>query len=260
MTLKNQIGNLCWWSLMTKDVAKANDFYVKLFGWQLTKINIPGHDDSPIYSASKGGFGNPVPLEKDFPGPSHWISYLVVENVDEVCERAEKMGGKTCVPAFDIPSIGRTAVLNDPSGAAFHIFTPDNQEEDHNMIGNGPGEICWVELMVDDPEPLISFYSELFGWKISDPMPMNEGIYYSIEINGNKVGGLMKRPPQVPQMPPLWMNYFSVKSVDEASEKAKSLGAKIVMDKMEIPDTGFFTCMQDPTGAYSYLFEYTAAP
>ncbi|MDJ0707096.1 MAG: VOC family protein [Leptolyngbyaceae cyanobacterium MO_188.B28] len=255
MTLKDQIGSFCWWSLMTKDVEHANDFYQKLFDWKLSELDIPGQGKSTIYVAGKGGFGNPVPLEADFSGPSHWIAYITVENVDEACEQAEKIGGTVCVPAFDIPSIGRTAVISDPVRAAFHVFTPATDEGELNMIGDGPGEICWMELMVDDPTPLLPFYAEMFGWKFSEPMPMNGGEYISLEINGDKVGGLMKRPPDAPKTPPLWMNYFSVKSVDEWSEKVEALGGQIVMPKIEIPETGWFACMEDPTGALSYLFE-----
>lgn len=136
MALKDQLGSFCWWSLMTKDVAKANDFYHLLFDWKLNEMEIPGQGKVTIYAAGKGGFGNPVPLEKDFPGPSHWIVYITVENVDEACKRAEKMGGKICVPAFDIPTIGRTAVINDPIGSAFHVFTPAEDEGELNMIGS----------------------------------------------------------------------------------------------------------------------------
>ncbi|MBE9139049.1 VOC family protein [Nodosilinea sp. LEGE 07088] len=256
MAVKDQVGSFCWWSLMTKDVAKANEFYQHLFDWQLSEIDIPGEGPSTIYSAGHGGFGNPVPLEQDFPAPSHWIAYVVVEDVDAACERGQRLGGKVCVPAFDIPTIGRTAVIEDPAGAPFHLFTPAGDDDNLNMIGNGPGEICWMELMVDDPAPLLPFYTEMFGWQFSDPMPMNGGEYISFEVNGAQVGGLLKRPPGVPQMPPLWMNYFSVASVDAWSEKATSLGGKIVMPKTEIPETGFFALMEDPTGAMAYLFEW----
>ncbi|PZD70799.1 Putative glyoxylase CFP32 [Acaryochloris thomasi RCC1774] len=261
MSLTDQIGTFCWWSLMTKDVEKANAFYQKLFDWKLSEIEIPGHDDSIIYTASKGGFANPVELEEEFPGPSHWIAYITVENVDEACQQAESLGGKVCVPAFDIPTIGRTAVLTDPAGTAFHVFTPATDEGNLNMIGNGPGEICWMELIVDDPDPLLPFYAELVGWKFTDPMPMNGGEYISFKASGEQVademiGGILKRPPNVPHMPPVWMSYFSVSSVDVWSEKVASLGGKTVMPKTEIPETGFFACMEDPTGAHFYLFEW----
>ena len=253
--LKDQIGSFCWWSLMTKDVNKANDYYTKLFDWQLSEVDLPGEENSTIYVASNGGFGNPVPLEQNFPHPSHWIPYIAVDSVDESCKHAESLGGTVCVPAFDIPTIGRTAVVTDPVGAAFHIFTPAQDDEDLNMIGNGSGEICWMELMVDEPAPLLSFYAKLFGWTFSEPMIMNESEYFSLTINGDMVGGLLKRPPSVPQMPPVWMNYFAVNSVDESSAKAEALGGEIVMSKTDIPETGFLSMMADPTGAQAYLFE-----
>ncbi len=261
MKLKDQVGTFCWWSLMTKDVAKANQFYQYLFDWKLSEMEIPGGEPSTIYAAGKGGFANPVPLAEDFPSPSHWIAYLTVEDVDEACQKAEALGGKVCVPAFDLPTIGRTAVINDPVGTAFHLFTPASEKGELNMISNGSGEICWMELMVDDPEPLLPFYSELLGWQFSDPMPMNGGEYISFKlaneaVSGEQIGGILKRPPAVPKMPPVWMNYFSVSSVDEWSEKVKVLGGKIVMQKTQIPETGFFACMEDPTGAHSYLFQW----
>ena len=259
MALKEQVGSFCWWSLMTKDVEKANDFYQHLFNWSLHEMEIPGQENAAIYAADNGGFGNPVPLANDFPGPSHWIAYIAVENVDETCQHAEKIGGKVCVPAFDIPTVGRTAVITDPAGAVFHIFTPVNEEENLNMIGNGPGEICWMELMVKNPTPLLPFYTELFGWQFSEPMAINGVEYISFEINGDIVGGILEQPPNVPEMPPAWMNYFAVQSVDEWAEKVQSSGGKIVMPKTEMPKTGFFACMEDPTGAHAYLFEAIAA-
>jgi predicted enzyme related to lactoylglutathione lyase len=257
MTLKDQIGHFCWWSLMTKDVISANDFYQQLFDWQLDEIDIPGQGKTTIYSAGRGGFGNPILLEPDFPAPSHWMTYLVVENVDDACELAKKLGGDVCVPPFDIPTIGRTAVVQDPVGSAFHIFTPMQDDDNLNMIGGGLGEICWMELMVENPAMVSPFYAGLFGWKFAEPMPMNGGEYISFTVNNVQVGGILKRPPGVPEMPPLWMNYFSVPSVAKWSDKVTSLGGKLLMPKTEIPETGFFALVEDPTGAMAYLFEWT---
>ena len=255
-TLDNQIGSFCWWSLMTKDITAANAFYQKLFNWTLDEVDITGQGKTTIYDAGKGGFGSPIPLTNDFPGASHWMAYVTVANVDEACEQAKALGGNVCVPPFDLPNTGRTAVLTDPIGSAFHIFAPTQPRENLNMLSNTPGSICWMELMADDPSPLLPFYQELLGWSFADPMPMNGGEYISFSANGTNMGGIMKRPPQVIPMPPVWLNYFSVPSVDEWSQKVESLGGKIILPKMEIPDTGFFACMEDPTGAVSYLFEW----
>ena len=241
---------------MTRDVNSATQFYQQLLGWSTTEYDIPGHGKSAIFVAAGMNFGNPVDLDDNPRVPSHWISYIAVNDVEQSCEQAIKLGGKVCVPAFDIPSIGRTAVISDPVGSAFHVFTPDDKAEDMNMTGNEPGQICWLELMVDDPSKVIPFYRDLFGWKIAEPMSMNGGEYHSIEICGNKIAGVMKRPPQAPAMPPAWMPYMAVESVDETVKRVAGLDGKVVMPKAEIQDTGYFSLIEDPTGAHFYIFEH----
>ena len=257
MALKDQIGTFAWFSLMTHDTDKATSFYKDLLGWTTTDYEIPGHGKSTIYVAGDKNFGNPVPLGEDGKNiPAHWISYVAVEDVDSSCNSITRMGGKVCVPAFDIPTIGRTAVVSDPVGGTFHIYTPENKDDDLRMTGDEKGQICWLELMVDEPEKVIPFYAEQFNWKIGEPMPMNGGAYYSIEICGVKLGGIMKRPPEAAEIPPLWMPYMAITNIDETIEQAKKLGAKIHMPKQEIPETGYFSLIEDPAGAFFYAFEY----
>ena len=251
------VGQFCWWSLMTTDVERASRFYRDLFGWTAGSMTFPDGSTSTIYQGGRGGFANPVPLEASFPGPSHWITYITVMEVDQACRRVEELGGAVCVPPFDIPSIGRTAVITDPAGAALHVFTPLAEEDGESMIGNGEGEICWMELMLDEPERVLPFYGDLFGWTFSDPMDINGGVYRSFSAGGDNLGGIFQRPAGVPPMPAAWMVYFSVDSVDTMSEKVKALGGYVLVEKTAIPHTGFFACIADPTGARSHLFELT---
>ena len=53
--------------------------------------------------------------------PPHWIGYTAVDDVDASVKKATSLGGKVLAPAFDIPKVGRVAVLADPQGAAFAI-------------------------------------------------------------------------------------------------------------------------------------------
>lgn len=257
MALKDQIGTFSWFSLMTKNPQAATDFYKTLFGWITTDYEIPGVGISTLYQKGDLVFGNPVPLENNIPYPSHWISYLAIEDVDEACKRAESLGGKTCVPAFDIPTIGRTAILNDPVGTAFHIFTPENKEEDMKKTGDKPGNVCWMELMLDDPTQAIPFYTEMFNWKVSGPENMGTGDYYGAEICGEQAAGFFKRPDHVPEMPPVWMPYIATENIDRSNQVAQDSNGKLILPKMEIPKTGFFSMIEDPSGAHFYLFEST---
>ena len=133
MALKDELGNFCWFTLMTTDVGKANHFYQQLFNYELSELEIPGMGTSTIYSAAGQAFANPAQLEAGEEVPSHWINYITVADVDESCKQAEALGGKVCIPAFDLPSIGRTALVNDPSGAVFHLFTPENKDTDEDV-------------------------------------------------------------------------------------------------------------------------------
>ena len=55
--------------------------------------------------------------------PSHWSIYIPVPDVDACLARAVELGGKVCVPAFNVPGVGRIARLNDPAGAGVYVIT-----------------------------------------------------------------------------------------------------------------------------------------
>jgi predicted enzyme related to lactoylglutathione lyase len=56
--------------------------------------------------------------------PSHWLAYVTVVDVDKTTKKAQKLGAEIVVPPFDVPDVGRIAVLVDPQGAAIGIFKP----------------------------------------------------------------------------------------------------------------------------------------
>ena len=51
------------------------------------------------------------------------MTYFAVEDVDLTVTRGAELGSHVIAPAFDVPGIGRMAVLMDPAGAAFSIMT-----------------------------------------------------------------------------------------------------------------------------------------
>ncbi|MFK7824284.1 MAG: hypothetical protein AB8G05_09010 [Oligoflexales bacterium] len=66
----------------------------------------------------------------------------------------------------------------------------------------------------------------------------------------------MKRPPNVPNVSPVWMPYMRVVSCDETNKLAEKLGGKILMPKTKIPQTDYFSLIEDPAGAHFYSFEF----
>ncbi len=104
-----------------------------------------------------------------------------------------------------------------------------------------------VELNTTDPEKAKAFYGKLFTWKLDD-MEMGPGTTYTMIQPGEGTGGgLMKQ--MIPGAPSSWLAYVIVDDINAATEKAKSLGARVLKEVTEIPGMGWFSIIVDPTGA-----------
>jgi predicted enzyme related to lactoylglutathione lyase len=66
----------------------------------------------------------PKPAEMPKHIPSYWMPYFMVANVDASASKAKELGARIMVPATDIPNTGRFAIVSDPQGAVFAMFTP----------------------------------------------------------------------------------------------------------------------------------------
>ena len=115
----NGPGQFSWNELLTSDVAGAGAFYTQLFGWQAEPM--PG--GMPYTLFKKNGIFAGGMMAVPMPGvPPHWLNYVTVENADASAARVTELGGTVCKPPFDIPNVGRIAIVQDPQGAFFGIF------------------------------------------------------------------------------------------------------------------------------------------
>ncbi len=58
--------------------------------------------------------------------PAHWSVYLSVDDVDARIAKCVALGAKVVVPAMDVPSVGRMALISDPQGAHIWLYTSSN--------------------------------------------------------------------------------------------------------------------------------------
>ena len=56
--------------------------------------------------------------------PEGWLSYIAVDDVDARVKKALALGAKLMRPIFDVPNIGRIAILTEPGGAGIGWITP----------------------------------------------------------------------------------------------------------------------------------------
>lgn len=121
-------GTFCWHELMTRDTDAATRFYTELFGWSSSVSDIgatkytlfapAGAKDSKESIAGMMAITGP-----EFEGvPPNWLSYVAVEDIAATTERVTKLGGQVRVPVTPIPTIGKFAVIADPTGAVIALF------------------------------------------------------------------------------------------------------------------------------------------
>lgn len=83
---------------------------------------------------------------------------------------------------------------------------------------------------------------------------MGGGTHYTMVNVGEGTGGGMMTHP-MPGAPSFWLPYVLVEDIAAATAKAKSLGATIIRDQLEVPEAGMLTIFSDPTGATLGLWQ-----
>ena len=160
-------------------------------------------------------------------------------------KQTQSLGGGVIVPGTDIPNVGRFAILTDPQGAVFAIFSGAAGGHDGEPA---IGEFSWHELATTDYKKAFEFYSALFGWDKQaehDMGPM--GVYFLFARNGRETGGIYNITPDM-KMPPNWMQYVSVDSVDAAVERVKANGGKVLNGPMDVMGGDRIAQCMDPQG------------
>jgi uncharacterized protein len=114
-------GQFGWNELVTTNVPAAKKFYAGLLGWKTQPFG-KGMEYT-LFKKGKESVGGLMKCPK--PGkPAQWIPYVFVDDVDTTVKKATKLGGKAVVEPFDVPDVGRIAVLLDPQDAVFGIIKP----------------------------------------------------------------------------------------------------------------------------------------
>jgi predicted enzyme related to lactoylglutathione lyase len=251
----NPAGNFIWYELMTTDADGAKAFYDAVVGW-----NVDAQSHFPngyrMIGRSDGKMaGGILPLTDEMrqhgASPT-WLGYINVEDVDASVAAIEQAGGKALMPAFDIPQVGRVAMVADPQGAPFYIMKPIPPEGQPDAVSDvfSPTEqqrVGWNELSTSDPAAARRFYTKQFAWDDGEFMPMGEmGEYRFLDHDGTRIGALCGTMPGGQTK---WRYYFRVPSIAAAKAAAEQHGATVHMGPHEVPTGDFIIIGSDPQGA-----------
>ena len=116
-------GSFVWNELVTNDVERAKAFYEKTLGWKVERMDgeygtywMAKAGDTPVAGIMDAKM-SPV---KDSP---HWLAYLEVDDIDRRVREVAANGGKILREPFDVPGIGRIAMVADATGAPIGWMT-----------------------------------------------------------------------------------------------------------------------------------------
>lgn len=119
-------GIFVWNELNSRDPDAARAFYAATLGWSFEPMPIEGGPDYWIIKMGAREVGGVFRLDgPEFDGlTDHWLSYIAVDDVDARLVAVKEAGGRALRDPFDVPGVGRIAIVQDSQGAVAGWMTP----------------------------------------------------------------------------------------------------------------------------------------
>ena len=247
--MANPEGTPIWYELMTADPDASKAFYDDVIGWTVGAQPSDGQDYRMIDSGSGGGMvGGVMRLTDEM--QSHgakptWLFYIGVNDVDASVEKIKAAGGSVLMPAWDIPGIGRIAMVADPQGIPFYVMRGASEESSTAFDRMGMGKCNWNELATTDQAAGNAFYATVFGWTYPDKMSMGPaGDYVFVQAGDQMIGATMNAGAG--DAPVGWRFYFRAPDIEEAAAKVTKNGGTVHAGPMEVPGGDRIIVASDP--------------
>jgi predicted enzyme related to lactoylglutathione lyase len=117
------------------------------------------------------------------------------------------------------------------------------------------GEIVWVDLTIPNAEEVRDFYLAVTGWKASD-FDMGEYSDYVVATpeQEDTVAGIVHARGENADLPPHWLVYIKVKSLEESMSAARDKGGEVLVGPKKLGEARFCV-IKDPAGAVFAVVE-----
>jgi len=244
-------GQFIWYELMTTNLEQSTSFLAGLLDCDVLRTE----EDMPaLFLAPKGTesalFGI-LPMKGGVGRRSHWIGYLMVDDLDKAVAYTQEQGGTLHVLSDDEeghdPGAPRFALMTDAQGVVMNLHeTVEGPPESDDLPELG--RLAWVELLTTNVEAAAEFYRNLVGWEIGPAHPRgDEGMARAL-INNGRTFGLLRDLPAGSPVPPHFEFYLRVPDLDRAIAHARVLKGFAYEEPADV-DGGRRALMLDPTGA-----------
>jgi uncharacterized protein len=109
--------------------------------------------------------------------------------------------------------------------------------------------VVHLELQTGNLPRACAFYTRLFGWQ-AETVHVGARSYLALALGTGIEGGVVELDTEHP----LWLPYVEVSDVSEATERARVLGASVLLDVREGP-AGWRSIVAAPAGGEIALWQ-----
>ncbi|QIS14184.1 VOC family protein [Nocardia arthritidis] len=258
-------GQVVWFEFGTRDAEPIQKFYSELLGWTYELDPDSSIDGRRYIRIIAPGAPFPMGAIHETASAIEQINVSILSaDVAADVDRLTKLGASVIVPATQVADVTWFAVLTDPRGNPFSLFSRSTSERFEERMQTGEqaiaesaskplrGSMAWFEIGSTDPDATERFYTEAFGWRFEFDKDAGGKQYYNI-FTGNQwpSGGMYDLRPDGPEY---LVPSFLVGDVAELSEAAEKLGGVIEFGPDTNPDGLVYARLVDPSGNRFELF------
>jgi len=110
------------------------------------------------------------------------------------------------------------------------------------MIAGPSNPVVHLELHTADLPGACSFYAQLCGWR-QERITAGQGSYLALDLARGFGGGIVECETDRP----MWLPYVAVPRIAEATDRARGLGAAVLLEPREGP-AGWRSVVAAPDG------------
>lgn len=242
------MAEFVWCDLSSPRLDKARVFYPTVLGWSLhdTGGAVRGDDYLIAMAAHRpaAGLYTTPQMYQDMGMPSFWMSYVRVDGLESIVERAIELGARCEIAPTAFDEDSRFALIRDPAGAGFTLLEgddPGGRDEDGR-----PGRMIWNELHVPELNGVAAFYRDLFDWTIT-PDHTGQGRHQVSGPDGAAVASIVEMAETVKGPKNYWAVVFAVHDLEAALQAVTDQGGSVLH---HITDAAFAMASDDQAAMF----------
>lgn len=240
------LGKFVWRDLMTDDPGLVKPFYAALFGWEFVETKAQGRPYLLIKADGQfiGGIAQGQ-RRMAHESNAQWLSFLSVADVDRSARATAAAGGAVIVAPFDVPKVGRAAVVTDPQGAPVGLLRASFGDP-ADLPAPALHRFLWTEELVRDPSAAAKFYADLIGYEVL-VNDQGDKPFRVLTLGGRERAGIMRMP--FTNVQPTWLPSVMVADPAASAERAAKLGGRVLVAPRKDVRNGSVALIADPGGA-----------